>query len=70
MFAMFLAMVLWASSMVGLKAIVDAAAIGERRVVTLVGLAGSTADALAAPERWLREAGAALARARDGEATD
>lgn len=48
----------------------DAAAIGERRVVTLVGLAGSTADALAAPERWLREAGAALARALDGEATD
>ncbi len=48
----------------------DAAAIGERRVLTLEGLAGSTADALATPERWLREAGAALARALTGEQTD
>lgn len=48
----------------------DAAAVGERRVVTLVGLAGSTADALATPERWLHEAGAALARALDGAQTD
>lgn len=48
----------------------DAAAIGERRVLTLEGLAGSTADALATPERWLREAGATLARVLDGEQTD
>lgn len=40
----------------------DAAAIGERRVVTLAGLAGSAAAALADPRRWLRDAGAELAR--------
>ena len=35
------------------------------RVITLAGLAGSTAPALASPGRWLREAGRLLARDRD-----
>jgi len=52
MFAMFLAMVLWASSMVGLKAIVDAAAIGEIAFLRL---------AVAAAALWL---GVAITRQR------
>ncbi len=40
----------------------EPAAVESRRVITLTELAGSATDALTDPVRWLREAGAALAR--------
>lgn len=43
-------------------AIPDAESAGLGRVLTLAGLAGSPEAAVAEPERWLRAAGAALAR--------
>ncbi len=41
---------------------VSGTAPGTARVITLTGLAGSTAAALASPRRWLRQAGRQLAR--------
>lgn len=41
----------------------DPAAAAERRVITLTALAGSSEVAIADPRPWLRDAGAALARA-------